>query len=148
MRGARQPRRMRSCLIVDDSEPARRTVEAAVRAAKKGVDQFHDAEDAATALRLFEERAPDLVFLDMMLAGDDVHAPDPARASGLLRAMLDRRPDVAVVVVAGPIGPQPDVVDAISLGAIAALRKPIQPAEVKHVLDALAPDTFGTDFYA
>lgn len=148
MRRAAQPRGMRSCLIVDDSEPARRTVEAAVRAAKKGVDQFHETDDAATALKLFEERSPDVVFLAMAFAGDDVHAPDPTRAAGLLRAMLAQRPDVPVVVVTGPAGPQPEVVDAISLGAIAALRKPIQAADVKYVLDSIAPDTFGTEFYA
>lgn len=141
---------MRSCLIVDDSATARRTVQAAVRAAKKGVDQFHEAEDPATALKLFAERAPDVVFLDMMLAGDDVHAPDsePARGVGLLRSMLAQRPDVPVVVVTGLSGSQPDVVDAISLGAIAALRKPIRAEDVKYVLDSIEPDKYTTDYFA
>ena len=140
---------MRSCLIVDDSETARLTVAAAVRAAGKGVREIHQAEDPETALKLFREREPDVVFLDMMLAGDDVHAADsePARGVGLLRSILAHRPDVPVVVVTGLPGSQPDVVDAISLGAVAALRKPVRAEEVKFVLESIEPDRSRMDYF-
>lgn len=141
---------MRSCLIVDDSATSRRSVLAAVRAARKGVQEFHEAEDPETALKLFAEMEPDIVFLDMMLAGDDVHQPDsePARGVGLLRSMLEKRPDVPVVVVTGLPGTQPDVVDAISLGAVAALRKPVRLDEVRYVLESIAPDRTTMDYFA
>jgi two-component system chemotaxis response regulator CheY len=141
---------MRSCLIIDDSETVRLTIAAAVRAARKGVMDMHYAENSEMALQLFAEHRPDVVFLDMMLAGDDPHAPDgqPARGLGILRSMLASRPDLPVVVVTGLAGSQPDVVDAISLGAIAALRKPVKPEEVKYVLDAIDPDKSSMDYFA
>jgi ActR/RegA family two-component response regulator len=93
---------------------------------------------------------PDVVFLDMMLAGDDPHAPDdkPARGLSILKTMLERRPDTPVVVVTGLSGSQPDVVDAISAGAIAALRKPVRAEEVKYVLEAIEPDKTSMDYFA
>ncbi|HUR68277.1 MAG TPA: response regulator [Candidatus Thermoplasmatota archaeon] len=141
---------MRSCLVVDDSATVRRTIAAAIRAARKGVQEVHEAEDPAAALALFESQKPDVVFLDMMLAGDDPHAPDdqPARGLGVLRSMLALRPDLPVVVVTGLANSQPDVVDAISLGAVAALRKPVKPEEVKYVLDAIEPDASRMDYFA
>lgn len=141
---------MRSCLIVDDSASARLAIAAAIRAARKGVTDLHEAEDPKTAMALFETHKPDVVFLDMMLAGDDPHAPDdkPARGLGILRSMLAARPDLPVVVVTGLSSSQPDVVDAISLGAIAALRKPVKPDEVKYVLDAIEPDKSSMDYFA
>lgn len=140
---------MRSCLIVDDSPTARRLVVAAVRAAHKGVLEFHEAGDPQSAMQIFEESKPDVVFLDMMLAGDDVRAPDevPARGVGVLRSMLEMRPEASIVVVTGLPPSQPDVVDAISLGAVAALRKPVKPEEVKYVLDAIEPDKKRMDYF-
>lgn len=140
---------MRSCLIVDDSPTSRKSVVAAIRAAQKGVRDFHEASDAASALELFRAHAPDVVFLDMMLAGDDLRAPDdkPALGVGVLRSILGLRPEVPVVVVTGLSSGQPDVVDAISLGAVAALRKPVKPEEVKYVLDAIEPDKQRMDYF-
>lgn len=140
---------LRSCLIVDDSPTSRRLVAAAVRAARKGVTEFHEADDPEAALRILSQNSPDVVFLDMMLAGDDVHVPDgaPARGVGLLRQILAKRPELPVVVVTGLAPGQPDVVDAISQGAIAALRKPVRADEVRFVLESLEPDRHAMDYF-
>lgn len=141
---------MRSCLIVDDSPTVRRAVAAAIRAAKKGIDQVHEADGVDTALIEFEKHKPDVVFLDMMLAGDAARDPDGESAKGLkvLRSMLEKRPETHIVVITGLPASQPDVVDAISLGAIAALRKPVKPEEIKYVLDNIAPEKPGMDYFA
>lgn len=141
---------MRSCLIVDDSATVRRTLAAAVRAAQKGIDRVHEAEDPESAMKLFDEHDPDIVFLDMMLAGDDIDDTDgkPAKGLGVLRSMLAARPETPIVVITGLPGSQPDVVDAISLGAIAALRKPLKPEEVRFVLDSVEPDKTRMDYFA
>lgn len=140
---------MRACLIVDDSPTVRRAVAAAVRATRK-VDEVHEAGDPAAAMELFEANKPDVVFLDMMLAGDAARDPDGESAKGLtvLRSMLASRPETHVVVITGLPSSQPDVVDAISLGAIAALRKPVKPEEIKYVLDSIQPDVPGMDYFA
>lgn len=124
-------------------------VAAAARAAQKGLREFHEAETIDIALRIFEDSKPDIVFLDMMLAGDDPHAPDdqPARGLGVLKAMLAKRPDLPIVIITGLSGSQPDVVEAISAGAIAAIRKPIKPEEIKYVLDAIEPDRAAMDYF-
>lgn len=139
---------MRACLIVDDSPTVRRAVAAAVRATRK-VEEVHEAGDPAAAMQMFEAERPDIVFLDMMLAGDAARDPDGDSAKGLqvLRSMLESRPDTHVVVITGLPASQPDVVDAISLGAVAALRKPVKPEEIRHVLDNLQPDRPGMDYF-
>lgn len=139
---------MRACLIVDDSPTVRRAVAAAVRATRK-VEEVHEAGDPTAAMQMFEARKPDVVFLDMMLAGDGARDPDGDSAKGLevLRSMLEKNPDTHVVVITGLPASQPDVVDAISLGAVAALRKPVRPEEIRHVLDNLQPDKPGMDYF-
>ena len=126
---------MRSCLIVDADESARASVVDAVRAASKGLREFHEAVDAEGALRIFEAEKPDVVFLDV------THL-------GLLHAMLAARPTVHVVLVTGSTGVQPSMVDAISLGAIAALRKPVREEEVKFVLESIDPEKARRDYFS
>lgn len=111
---------------------------------------MHEAGDPSAAMQSFELNKPDLVFLDMMLAGDAARDPDGESAQGLtvLRSMLASRPETHVVVITGLPSSQPDVVDAISLGAIAALRKPVKAEEIKYVLDSLQPDKAGMDYFA
>lgn len=140
---------MRSCLIVDDSATIRQVLSRAVRAARKGIVDVHEAGDPRSALEAFDRAKPDVVFLDMMLPGDDPRAPDDKEAQGMtvLRTILARRPEQHVVVVTGLAPNQPDVVDAISLGAVAALRKPVRPEEVRMVLDAIEPDRAAMDYF-
>lgn len=140
---------MRACLIVDDSPTVRRAVAAAVRATRK-VEEVHEAGDPDTALISFEKNKPDVVFLDMMLAGDAARDPDGDSAKGLqvLKSMLAKRPDTHVVVITGLPASQPDVVDAISLGAIAALRKPVKPDEIRYILESIQPEKAGMDYFA
>lgn len=125
---------MRCCLIVDQDEAVRRSVEDAVRAAAKGVREHHAAGDAASAMRLFDAERPDVVFLDM------AHV-------ALLDPMLTQRPGVHVVLLTAATGAQPEMVDAISLGAIAALRKPVRAEEVRFVLESIDPEKARMDYF-
>lgn len=140
---------MRSCLIVDESAIDRQTVVEAVRGARHGIMEFHEADGAVQALQLFDAHRPDVVFVDMALAADEGPAKDgrAAMGRGVLRALLARSPSTPVVVMTGILGPQPEVVEAISLGAIAALRKPVKPEEVKFVLGSIEPDKPSMDYF-
>lgn len=141
--------RVRSCLIVDDSPTVRRALAAVIRGAGKGFRDVHEAEDPDSALKIFEEHKPEVVFLDMMLAGDAArdHEGESAQGLSVLRKMLASRPDTHIVVITGLPSSQPDVVDAISLGAIAALRKPLKPEEVKYILESIAPEKGRMDYF-
>lgn len=140
---------MRSCLIVDDSVTIRRVLSAAVKKAGKGIETVYEAHEPGAAVRAFIEHKPDVVFLDMMMAGDDPKAPNDKDAAGLgvLKAMLRERPDTPIVIVTGLSGTQPELVEAISLGAAAALRKPVTAEDIKRVLDHISPDSPRMDYF-
>jgi two-component system chemotaxis response regulator CheY len=114
-------------LLVDDSPTVRLTLAAAIRNARKGVTDVREAGDAKSALALFKEHRPDVVFLDMMLPGD----------SGLkvLEKMLEANPSAKIVLVTGLASDHPDVVHAIASGAFGYLQKPARTDAVRRVLN-------------
>jgi len=147
--GGVQRRWMRSCLIVDDSATIRHVLVDHIRGARKGIADIYEAADPTAAMQMFRDKEPDVVFLDMMMAGDDPKNPDGKDAAGLgvLKSMLAEKPDIPIVIVTGMSGSQPELVEAISLGAAAALRKPVSGDDIRRVLDHLAPDKERMDYF-
>lgn len=121
-------------LVVDDSPTVRLTLAAAIRHVRPFGSEVVEAADAQTALRAFRDASPDVVFLDMMLAGGD-------KGLDVLRTMLKERPDSKVVLVTGLAAEDPEVRNAIMEGAFAHLQKPTRSEAVRKVLNEVEEES-------
>ncbi len=127
---------MRTCLVVDDSKTIRMAVAQAIRNTWGKDVEILGADDDDTAWDLFVETEQlDVVFLDMVMPGET----ESAVGLELLRDMAEERPDVPVVIVSGLPAGHPILVQAISLGAVAFLGKPLRADDVRRVLESLKP---------
>jgi len=110
-------------LIVEDDaavrEVFRRTVERAGYAAAT-------AETAEQALALMDDAAPELVLTDVRMAG--------LSGIDLLERVRSEYPDVDVLVVTG-LDDMETAVAAMKAGAYDFLVKPVEPAQVEHVIE-------------
>jgi len=110
-------------LIVEDDaavrEVFRRTVERAGYAAAT-------AETAEQALALMDEAAPELVLTDVRMAG--------LSGIDLLERVRSDYPDVDVLVITG-FDDMETAVAAMKAGAYDFLVKPVEPAQVEHVIE-------------
>jgi len=120
-------------LLVDDSPTVRLTLASAIRNASRSPPEILEAADGESALRLFAERQPDAVFLDLMLP----------RMPGLdvLRAMLDKHPDARVVVITGLPATDQQVVQAVAAGAFGFVPKPARTEAVRRVLNDIEAES-------
>lgn len=137
---------------MDDSATIRLALSRAVRLARGHRIQVLEAPEPASAMKMFRDLRPDLVLLDMVFP-DEIEGTRPDRESDkeeagleVLKAMLAERPDVPIVLVTGLPPNHPDVVDAINLGAVACIRKPVRSDEVRAVLESVAPDSAKVDY--
>jgi PAS domain S-box-containing protein len=119
----------RTILVVEDHDDAREMVSSIIAAA--GAVAI-SATSAAEALRLFAERAPDLLVADLGLPGEDgytllqrIRAMDAPEARGL--------PAVALTAYARPA----DREHALAAGFQRYVTKPVDPQELVAVLSAL-----------
>ena len=120
-------------LLVDDSPTVRLTLAAAIKNAHRGVTEVTEAADGEAALREFEAKAPDAVFLDLMLP----------RMSGLdvLRRMLQTRPEAKIVIITGLPSSDAQVVQAIAAGAFGFISKPARTENVRKVLNDIEAES-------
>jgi DNA-binding NtrC family response regulator len=115
-------------LIVDD-EP---NVRLMFRTALEPAFAVKEAADGQTAVRAIRERPFDVVLLDLRMPGID--------GMETLRLLKDARADVPVVVVSAH-GSIPDVVEAMRLGAVDFIPKPLSPDTLRRVVrQALASE--------
>lgn len=123
-------------LVVDDSRTIRLTIAAALRQSGSN-PEILEADNVQAALEAFRRAAPDLVFLDMMLARDE------PKAGGLsiLETILSERPEAKVVLVTGLSPDHPDLREAISAGAYAHIAKPVRVEAVRQVLQTFETET-------
>ena len=105
-------------LVIDDDVELRRSV---VTYLEDSGFQVISAVDSATGLALFEERLPDLVITDLRMSDFD--------GLSLLKKLRAIYPEVSVIVISGA-GMMSDVVEALRLGAVDYLTKPITDMEV------------------
>lgn len=118
---------MRSCLVVDDSPTVRLFLKTSLRALVGGSVTFREAADAGAARAELAAEAVDVVFLDINL-GAGPHGIE------LMRGILATSPATTVVIITGLPEDDPQVVEALSLGAFACLRKPLRSADIRRVL--------------
>jgi two-component system nitrogen regulation response regulator NtrX len=110
-------------LVVDDDDGVRRICIEMLQA--RGLRAV-GAPSVGEGLRLFDERRPQIVLLDLRL-------PDGAGLD-VLREMQRRSPATPVIVVSG-VGSVNDAVEAMRLGAADFLEKPLGRERLDHVID-------------
>lgn len=131
----RECRPLPAYLVVDDSPTIRLAVAAALKSIHEGQPlTISQAESEKQAVEAFLNGSFDVVFLDMMLGG-------AKPALDVLRAILAAKPEAKVVLTTGLEREHPDVVESISIGAFAYLRKPVRAADVRGVLDEISAET-------
>lgn len=112
-------------LVVDDDENLRRLVAAYLE--HEGYE-VAEAPDGETALRLVEERPPDLILLDLMLPGTDGHQ---------VSRRVSRRFDIPILMLTA-LNSETDVLSGFEAGADDYLPKPFSPkvlvARVRAIL--------------
>ncbi|MDQ6642172.1 MAG: response regulator transcription factor [Actinomycetota bacterium] len=108
---------MARILVVDDDLTVREVVVSYLRAAGHEVDEAGEGE---TGLKLFAERRPDLVVLDLMLPGID----------GLETCRRIRATSQVPVVMLTALGDEGDRVTGLELGADDYVSKPFSPREL------------------
>ena len=108
----------RNVLVVDDQEVVRKCYIRSLASAPCNVEAV---ENGSLALRAMEERAFDVVMLDLRMPGMD--------GMTTLRAIKQRWPDCEVVIITGY--PSVDTAkEALRLGAYDYLAKPVSPDDV------------------
>jgi DNA-binding NtrC family response regulator len=114
-------------LIVDDEYLIRYSLQRLLE--REGYVAF-TAGSGHEALRLFEERKPDIVILDIRL-------PD-SNGLSLLKTIKESCPSVAMIMATG----SPDVqsrVEAMKMGALAYLEKPVDMDSLKTLMHDTTP---------
>ena len=101
-------------LVVDDEAVIRMTL---LRILQKHGYHCYDAENVDSALRVLEQEPVELVLSDIQMPGKS--------GVDLVRAMQDRIPDIAVVMVTG-VDDSGVAMECIGLGAYGYVLKPIQ----------------------
>lgn len=102
-------------LVVEDNADLRRLFRTALSLAGFVVDE---AADGLDALRIIENRAPDLVVLDLMLQSLDGRSVQQELAAGALTR------DIPIVVVTG------STLDVAGVNISCVLRKPVMPDQL------------------
>lgn len=107
-------------LLVDDDRSTLKLMEAVLDSPDTSIDAVPDAESALTA---FSARRADVVVTDLKLPGMDGIA--------LLRAIRRLDLDVPVILITG-VPELRTAIDAVQLGALSYLLKPVVPNELRR----------------
>ncbi|MCI4345292.1 MAG: response regulator [Thermoplasmata archaeon] len=136
-------------LAVDDSASACKLFQAVLLRLGVARPDLRFASSSTEALQLFTQWRPDLVFVDIELgAAARARLPDGGPAGSgkvgavdgddLARQMLQRDPQLKLVVVTAFDRDHPRVQALLSGGAADVIVKPLLASRVKSVLDKLA----------
>lgn len=117
-------------LLVDDSATVRLVLRRALEAASPGC-RVVEATTHEQAIAAFDADAPALTFLDMRLGPFE-------GGTSTLKALLAADPGARVVLATGLAREDPEVVEAVSAGAFAYLRKPVRAEDIRATLELLA----------
>jgi two-component system chemotaxis response regulator CheY len=110
-------------LISDDSILARKQLKDVISA--YGSPTFFEASNGQDAIDLYKRESPDLVFLDIVMPVKDGNAA--------IREILSYH-DKADIVVVSSVGTQSQLKAAIEAGARDFIQKPLNTAQVRHIL--------------
>ncbi len=111
-------------LIVDDAMFMRRMVRNSLAAA--GYTDMEEAKDGEEAIRIFKEKRPDLVILDITMPGK----------TGLeVLEEIIREDSQAKVVMCSAVGQELMIQKAVEMGAYNFVVKPFKPEQLSKVAD-------------
>ncbi len=110
--------------IVVDDEPLARDELAFLLREHGGVSVVGEAANAAAAMKLCEEQAPDVAFVDLRMPGPDGIA--------LAEALLGRAPDMAVVVVSAH---DDGAIRAFEARVVDYLLKPVRLERLRQTIE-------------
>ncbi|MEW6265025.1 MAG: sigma-54 dependent transcriptional regulator [Thermodesulfobacteriota bacterium] len=109
-------------LVIDDEETIRESCQRVL--AKAGLE-VSTASDGATARKLIDKWAYDLILLDMIVPGGGLE---------ILKEIKTHDQEVEVIVISG-YGTVQSAVEAMKLGAYSFLPKPFTPAELRKMVN-------------
>lgn len=111
-------------LVVDDAKFARIVTKKALQ--NGGYDNIVEAKTAADALKMFQEKKPDLTLLDITL-------PDNTDLT-LLKKLLEIDPD-AKIIINSAIGQDLVIMDALKAGAMDFIIKPFDEKKFIQIVN-------------
>ncbi len=114
-------------LICDDSMFARKKLSMSM--SNFGVKAVYEAADGSEAVEKFREFKPDVVFMDIIMP----------KVTGLeaLKQIIAEFPD-AKIIMASSVGTQGHLKEALKVGAVDFLQKPIADEDAMKVLENVA----------
>jgi CheY-like chemotaxis protein len=115
-------------LVVEDDSDFRKLIRLSIN---NGVRQILEAKTALDALYAAKEFLPDILFLDIGLAG---HFDGFSLCEALAKDQCHR--NLKVVVVSGSSAPE-DIARAERLGAVTYIVKPVSPSTLKSLVEQL-----------
>ena len=114
-------------LVADDAAFMRKMIRMTL--SEVGLDNIIEAKDGGEAVSLYAEKKPDLVLLDITMAGKN--------GIEALSEIMEADPQ-AKVIMCTAIGQQQTVMEALGLGALDYVIKPFQKDKlIEAVLNAL-----------
>ena len=113
-------------LVCDDSPLVRKKL--AEILGKVGIAGILNAEDGESAVEMYREHKPDLVFMDIVMP----------KKTGIdaLGEIKEINPD-ARVVMASTVGTQKNLIRAIKAGAFEFLQKPIKEEDILKIINMM-----------
>ncbi len=111
-------------LVCDDSILSRKKLKDCV--ISLGCTEVYEAADGVEAIAQYEITKPDIIFMDIVMPKKD--------GIEALKGILEINPE-AKVIMASSVGTQSYLKDAIKAGAIDFLQKPLDPEQVKRLIN-------------
>jgi two-component system chemotaxis response regulator CheY len=120
----------KNVLLVDDSSTMRKIIGRSLRQAGIDFDNIFEAADGQEALDILEQEDVDIVL-------SDINMPNMDGISFLReKSTRDAIKDIPVLMISTETGD--DIIgEAMSLGAVGAIKKPFTPDKVSEVLGPL-----------
>lgn len=112
-------------LVSDDSILSRKKLKDCIMSF--GCTEVYEAADGEEAIAQYEAHKPDIVFMDIVMPKKD--------GIEALKGILEIDSN-AKVIMASSVGTQSYLKDAIKAGATDFLQKPIDPEQVKRLIDS------------
>ncbi|HEV2520234.1 MAG TPA: hypothetical protein VGX00_06400 [Thermoplasmata archaeon] len=139
-------------LAVEDSPSARKVLQGVLLRLGVALQDLRLASDSVEAMRVFSQWQPDLVFVDVELHPSPIRAaPDgiggakgdpnvPVDGDELARRLLDRAPNLHLVVVTAFDQDHPRVKALLKGGAAEVIVKPVLASRVEEILMRFSKD--------
>lgn len=139
-------------LAVEDSASARKVFQTVLLRLGVSLLNVRLAADAAEAQKLYRQWQPDVIFLDVELRtppgraapaptdGTKGEAAVPVDGDGLAQWLLERDPDLHLVVVTAYDRDHPRVRALLERGVADVIVKPVQASRVQAILDRFSAD--------